>query len=238
MTGSFLKQYSSGVYEGRMKSKFQLYTKSAAPGISVYGEKTLIDDDGAEYRSWDPKRSKLGALYQKRISIPLFSNSRILYLGAASGTTVSHVSDILAEGGGVVYAVEFSERPMRDLLMLAEKRDNIIPVFSDASRPELYYPIVEPVDMIFQDVAQANQAEIACRNAAYFLKDGGHLILSLKARSINVAKNPKKIFGEEIKILEKNADVSFKILKTVDLSPFHADHMGVIAVKNQSKKSK
>ena len=231
MTGSFLKQYSGGVYEGRMKSKFQLYTKSAAPGISVCGEKTFIDDDGHEYRSWDPKRSKLGALYQKRIPVPLSPDSRILYLGAASGTTVSYVSDILAEGNGVVYAVEFSERPMRDLVMLAEKRNNIIPIFSDASRPELYFPIVEPVDVIFQDVAQANQAEIACRNAAYFLKDGGHLILSLKARSIDVAKNPKKIFGEEIKFLEKNADVSFKILKTADLAPFHADHMGVIAVK-------
>jgi len=232
MTAPFLKAYSDGVYEGRMKGKFQLYTKNAASGISVYGEKILTDDDGTEYRSWDPKRSKLGALYQKRISIPLSSDSRVLYLGAASGTTVSHVSDILADNGnGVVYAVEFSERPMRDLVMLAEKRQNIIPIFSDASRPELYFPIVEPVDLIFQDVAQANQAEIACKNAAYFLKDGGHLILSVKARSIDVAKNPKKVFGEEIKILEKGAEVSFKILKTVDLAPFHVDHMAAIAVK-------
>ncbi|MCL2862508.1 MAG: fibrillarin-like rRNA/tRNA 2'-O-methyltransferase [Methanimicrococcus sp.] len=235
-TGSLLTQYSSGVYEGRAKGKFQIYTKNAAPGISVYGEKTLITDDGTEYRSWDPKRSKLGALYQKRLPVPLRSDSRVLYLGAASGTTVSYVSDILADGGnGVVYAVEFSEKPMRSLVMLAEKRSNIIPIFSDASRPELYFPIVEPVDVIFQDVAQANQAEIACRNAAYFLKDGGYLILSLKARSIDVAKNPKKIFGEEIKILEKSDDVSFKVLRTVDLAPFHADHMGVIAVKNSKK---
>ena len=234
MTESLFKAYSGGVYEGRMKGKSHFYTKNAAPGISVYGEKVLTDDDGTEYRSWDPKRSKLGALYQKRISIPLSPDSRILYLGAASGTTVSHVSDILADNGsGVVYAVEFSERPMRDLVMLAEKRQNIIPIFSDASRPELYFPIVEPVDLIFQDVAQANQAEIACKNAAYFLKDGGHLILSVKARSIDVAKNPKKVFSEEIKILEKSADVSFKILKTADLAPFHVDHMAAIAVKTK-----
>ena len=240
MTEPFLKTYSNGVYEGRMKGKFQLYTKNAFPGFSVYGEKVLTDDDGTEYRSWDPKRSKLGALYQKRISISLSPDSRVLYLGAASGTTVSHVSDILADGGdGVVYAVEFSERPMRDLVMLAEKRENIIPIFSDAARPELYFPIVEPVDVIFQDVAQANQAEIACRNAAYFLKDGGHLILSIKARSIDVAKNPKKVFSEEIKVLEKNEDVSFRILKTVDLAPFHVDHMATVAVKNSSsRKSK
>ncbi|MDR0768234.1 MAG: fibrillarin-like rRNA/tRNA 2'-O-methyltransferase [Methanosarcinales archaeon] len=231
----FLKPYSNGVYEGRMRGKFQLYTKSAAPNFSVYGEKIMKDDDGTEYRSWDPKRSKLGALYQKKIQIPITADSRVLYLGAASGTTVSHVSDILAEGGGVVYTVEFSERPMRDLVMLAEKRDNIIPIFSDAARPELYVPIVESVDVIFQDVAQLNQAEIACKNAAYFLKDGGHLILSIKARSVDVAKNPKKIFTEEIKILEKNENAPFKILKTADLAPFHVDHMGVIAVKNSRK---
>ncbi|MDV0445422.1 hypothetical protein MmiAt1_10000 [Methanimicrococcus sp. At1] len=231
----FLKPYSDGVYEGRSRGKFQLYTKNAAPGNSVYGEKIMADDDGTEYRSWDPKRSKLGALYQKKLKIPIRSDSRVLYLGAASGTTVSHVSDILAEGGGVVYAVEFAERPMRDLVMLAEKRSNIIPIFSDASRPELYVPMAEPVDILFQDVAQANQAEIACKNAAYFLKDGGHLILSLKARSVDVAKNPKKVFTEEIKVLEKNADASFKILKTADLTPFHVDHMGVIAVKNSKE---
>lgn len=230
MTSS-LKIFADGVYEGRVRDKSQLYTKSAAPGLSVYGEKTISDEDGVEYRSWDPKRSKLGALFRKKIRVPFPSDARVLYLGAASGTTVSHVSDILAEGGGVVYAVEFSERPMRDLVMLAEKRTNIVPIFSDAARPELYFPIVEPVDILFQDVAQANQAEIACKNAAYFLKDGGHLILSIKARSVDVAKNPKKVFAEEIKFLEKNADISFQILKTVDLAPFHADHMGVIAVK-------
>ena len=230
---SFLKPYSDGVYEGNLKGKFQLYTKSASPGLCVYGEKIVTDDDGVQYRSWDPKRSKLGALYQKRIPIPLSSDMRVLYLGAASGTTVSHISDILSKNG-VVYAVEFSDRPMRDLVMLSEKRQNIIPIFSDAARPEFYFPIVEPVDLLFQDIAQAGQAEIACRNAAYFLKDGGHLILSIKARSIDVAKNPKKVFGDEIKKLEKSADASFKILKTVDLAPFHADHMGVIAVKNRS----
>ena len=38
----------------------------------------------------------------------------MLYLGAASGTTVSHVSDVVGPEG-MVYAVEFSHRPGRDL---------------------------------------------------------------------------------------------------------------------------
>ncbi|WNY26254.1 fibrillarin-like rRNA/tRNA 2'-O-methyltransferase [Methanolapillus ohkumae] len=243
-----LRPFSDGVFEGKVWGKFHLLTQSAAPGHSVYGEK-ILSIDGEEFRSWDPKRSKLGALYYKRASLPIAPDSNILYLGAASGTTVSHVSDILAFCGsgfpkesktnsvsarrnGLVYAVEFSDRPMRDLVMLAERRKNIIPILADASRPEFYFPIVEPVDVVFQDIAQANQAEIACKNSKYFLKDGGHLILSVKARSIDVVENPKKVFKEEMKKLEKNEwGASFKILKTFDLAPYHADHLGIIAVK-------
>ncbi|WNY25709.1 fibrillarin-like rRNA/tRNA 2'-O-methyltransferase [Methanolapillus millepedarum] len=229
---SNLKQFSDGVFEGRLWGKFNLLTKNASPGYSVYGEKIYLNDDGSELRVWDPKRSKLGALYYKRANVPIVPDSKILYLGAASGTTVSHVSDILGMGNGIVYAVEFSDRPMRDLVLLAERRKNMIPVLADASRPELYVPAVGPVDLIFQDIAQANQAEIACKNAKYFLKEGEHLILSIKARSIDVVENPKKVFKDEIRKLEKNDwGASFRILKTFDLAPYHADHLGVIAVK-------
>ncbi|MDV0446488.1 hypothetical protein MsAg5_03270 [Methanosarcinaceae archaeon Ag5] len=233
-SASAVKKYADGVFEGRLWGKFNILTQNASPGYSVYGEKIYLNDDGSELRSWDPKRSKLGALYYKRAIIPIAPGSVVLYLGAASGTTVSHVSDILGTGNGMVYAIEFSDRPMRDLVLLSEKRRNIVPILADASRPEFYAPAVEPVDVIFQDVAQANQAEIACKNAAHFLKDGGHLILSIKARSIDVVENPKKIFKDEIRKLEKNDwGVSFKILKTFDLAPYHADHLGVIAVKNK-----
>lgn len=56
-----------------------------------------------------------------------------MYLGGASGTTVSHVSDIVGPTG-VVYAVEFSHRPGRELINMAKSRPNIIPIIEDVSR--------------------------------------------------------------------------------------------------------
>ena len=69
-------------------------------GESVYGEKKVsIDGDGGEkveYRVWNPFRSKLAAAILGGIdNIHMRPGSKVLYLGAASGTTVSHVSDIV-----------------------------------------------------------------------------------------------------------------------------------------------
>ncbi len=124
--------------------------------VPVYGERI---QNG--YRLWDPYRSKLAALILKGKgqAISLRVDSKILYLGAATGTTVSHLADIVSEG--LVYAVEFSARSMRDLIGLCERRTNIIPILADAAKPEDYAPLLEPVDLIYQDVAQRNQAQIA-----------------------------------------------------------------------------
>ena len=145
----------------------------------------------------------------KKFDIPLKRNSKVLYLGAASGTTVSHVSDIVSEGA--VYSVEFAPRSMRDFIGLASRRKNIFPILADAGKPDSYAHIVEPVDVIFQDVAQPNQAEIAARNAVRFLKKDGYLLLSIKARSIDTAASPKEIFKEEVKSLNRlsNPDSKF-----------------------------
>ena len=163
----------------------------------------------------------------KKFDIPLRRNSKVLYLGAASGTTVSHVSDIVSEGA--VYSVEFAPRSMRDFIGLASRRKNIFPILADAGKPDSYAHIVEPVDIIFQDVAQPNQAEIASRNAARFLKRDGYLLLSIKARSIDTAASPKEIFKEEVKKLEQAFEPGFEILTARDLMPYHEDHLGVLA---------
>lgn len=78
--------------------------------------------------------------------------SKVLYLGAASGTTVSHVSDIVGENGHV-YAVEFSKRCGRDLVNLAKKRTNIHPIIEDARKPTRYRMLIDMVDCVFADVA-------------------------------------------------------------------------------------
>jgi len=57
-----------------------------------------------------------------------------LYLGAASGTTCSHVSDVIGPEG-ILYAVEFSARCGRDLISMAKKRNNVVPIIEDARKP-------------------------------------------------------------------------------------------------------
>ena len=220
-----VKKLSEGIFEV-IKDKKQLATKNLDPGKVVYGEK-LIPVEGVEYRTWDPRRSKLGAMVLKKFNIPLKEDSKVLYLGAASGTTVSHVSDIVPEGA--VYAVEFAPRSMRDLIGLASRRKNIYPILADAGKPDSYAHIVEPVDLIFQDVAQPNQAEIAARNAARYLKKDGYFLLSIKARSIDTVANPKEVFKEEVKKLEQAFEPKFEILNAKDLMPYHEDHLGVLA---------
>ncbi|MGB9927310.1 MAG: fibrillarin-like rRNA/tRNA 2'-O-methyltransferase [Methanosarcina sp.] len=219
------RKLSDGIFEV-IKDKKQLATKNLDPGKVVYGEK-LIPVEGIEYRTWDPRRSKLGAMFLKKFDIPLKEDSKVLYLGAASGTTVSHVSDIVSEGA--VYALEFAPRSMRDLIGLASRRKNIFPILADAGKPDSYSYIVEPVDLIFQDVAQPNQAEIASRNASRFLKSEGYLLLSIKARSIDTTANPKEVFKQEIRKLEQAFESKFEILTAKDLMPYHEDHLGVLA---------
>lgn len=221
-----VKELSSGIYELDIDDRKMLATRNMIHGMTVYGER-LIKDDGIEYRQWDPSRSKLGAMVLKNFEIPLEADSTVLYLGAASGTTVSHVSDILMDG--LVYAVEFSPRTMRDLIQLCDQRPNIIPILADANKPQSYAHIVEKVDVIFQDVAQPNQAEIAAINSKYFLEEHGHLMLSIKSRSIDTVASPKKIFKEEVRKLESGFDIEFEVLERKELEPFHEDHLGLVA---------
>ncbi|WP_440954271.1 fibrillarin-like rRNA/tRNA 2'-O-methyltransferase [Methanosarcina sp. Mfa9] len=225
-----VKTLSEGIFE-ITKGKKYLATKNLDPGMTVYGER-LLSIEGSEYRTWDPRRSKLGAMVLKKFRIPLRQDSKVLYLGAASGTTVSHVSDIVP--GGAVYAVEFSPRSMRDLISLVARRSNLYPILADAGKPNIYAHLVEPVDVVFQDVAQPNQAEIAARNAARYLKSDGYLLLAIKARSIDTAANPKQVFRDEIKKLEQAFEPKFEILTARDLKPYHEDHLGVLAKLKKS----
>lgn len=184
----------------------------------VYNERML---GGA--RVWDPFRSKLAALYYLGKGIELTPEMCVLYLGAANGTTVSHVADYT----GVVYAVEFAPRPMQDLLEVAHRRANIVPVMADATRPEQYAPLVEAADLLYQDVAQPDQATIAIRNSV-FLKRGGHLILMLKTRSVDVRKEPAIVFRDTLEALTA---AGFTIAESVWLEPFHHDHAAIICRK-------
>jgi len=200
----------------------KLFTKNLIKGEKVYGEK-LVDLKGKELREWNPRRSKLAAAIMKGYkNLPFEKDSKILYLGAATGTTVSHISDIVENGK--IFSVEISERSMRQFLNISEVRENIYPILEDASRPNLYSGLVEKVDFIYQDVAQKHQHEILIKNSVY-LKKGGMIFYCVKARSIDSSRPPEEIFKDEIKQLEKN----FNIVDTIDLFPYEKDHIMIIA---------
>lgn len=184
----------------------------------VYNERIL---EGA--RVWDPHRSKMSALYHVGTGIELRPGMRVLYLGAANGTTVSHVADYV----DVVYAVEFAPRPMQDLLEVSRRRRNVIPIMADAARPELYAPLVEAVDLLYQDVAQPEQASIALHNCP-FLKKGGILVLMLKTRSIDVRKEPAEVFQDTLDVL---VSAGLIVQESVWLTPFHHDHAAIVCTK-------
>jgi rRNA 2'-O-methyltransferase fibrillarin len=219
-----------GVFLARGKED-ALVTRNLVAGESVYGEKRISVDveDGTkvEYRVWNPFRSKLAAAIIGGIDqIHIKPGSKVLYLGAASGTTVSHVSDIVGPEG-LVYAVEFSHRSGRDLINVAKKRTNIIPIIEDARHPHKYRMLIGMVDTIFADVAQPDQARIVAINAHSFLKNGGHFVISIKANCIDSTAEPAAVFAGEVKKMKVE---KMKPQEQLTLEPYERDHAVVVGV--------
>jgi fibrillarin-like pre-rRNA processing protein len=181
---------------------------------SLYGERMLRGN-----RVWDPYRSKFAALAHLGHAVDLPASLRVLYLGAAHGTTVSHIADYTE----CVYAVEIAPRPMQDLLSLARQRGNIVPVMGDATRPEEYAPLLERVGLLYQDVASPRQAEIA-RAHRVFLEEGGLLLLMVKTRSIDTTADPDQVTRDVIDEISP----SFRVKAVVPLDPYHRDHRALV----------
>lgn len=192
---------------------------------SHYGEK-IFEVGRERYREWVPWRSKLSAMLVKGYEVEFSGNEKILYLGAASGTTLSHLADIVDEG--IIYAVEYSAKPFKKLLELAMSRENIIPILADASRPQEYSGVVEKVDLIYQDLSQRNQVEILKINSKFFLKRRGRILMMVKAKSIDSTVEPREVFS----LVLKEVSETFEILATDDLEPYHRDHIFVYGVRN------
>jgi fibrillarin-like pre-rRNA processing protein len=208
------------VYEERKGSRRYIYTQSFAPGFNVYGE-IVKREGGIEYREWDPTRSKIAAAIMKGVpNIFIRRGHVVLYLGAASGTTASHVSDIVGEEG-FVFCLDFAPRSMRDLVFVCEKRHNMAPLLEDAHHPENYSRLVQPSDIVFQDIAQKDQVEIFIKNVKEYLKKDGTAILTVKSRSIDVTMKPRQVFS----IVKAKLDKEFKIVDSRELDPFERDHM-------------
>ncbi|MEE9565331.1 MAG: fibrillarin-like rRNA/tRNA 2'-O-methyltransferase, partial [Nitrosopumilaceae archaeon] len=193
----------------------KLATENLVAGNQVYKEK-LVNKKGIEYRVWDPFRSKLAAVIMNGLEIfPFKEKSKVLYLGVSTGTTISHISDIVGPGG-IIFGVEHSSRVARDFLdRVASYRKNIIPIMQDARQPQQYFSVFGKVDVVYVDIAQPDQTEIAITNCKMYLKNEGYLFLVIKTRSIDVTKAPRKIIENEKKKLQTN----FELEQVIDLMP-------------------
>ncbi|KAH6840983.1 Fibrillarin-domain-containing protein [Chaetomium sp. MPI-CAGE-AT-0009] len=231
-----------GVFVARGGKEDLLATTNLVPGESVYGEKRISvenankgDDAVAtktEYRIWNPFRSKLAAgILGGLETIYMKPGSKVLYLGAASGTSVSHVADIVGPTGAV-YAVEFSHRSGRDLINMATRRTNVIPIVEDARKPMAYRMLLPMVDVIFADVAQPDQARIVGINAKLFLRQGGGLLISIKASCIDSTAPPEQVFASEVQKLRED---KFFPKEQLTLEPYERDHAMVSCVYLQKE---
>lgn len=215
-------QVSQSPYPGVMLIGRDFATPNADAGRRVYGEK-LSRAGGSEYRVWDPFRSKLcGAMKKGLREFPFAPGSKVLYLGASTGTTISHLSDILGPQGEI-YSVEIAQQCMRSLLALSERRHNIIPIHGDARQPQEYAEVGQ-VDAIYQDVAQPDQDDILIKNARMFLKAGGIAMICIKSQSIDVTKEPEVVFASVLAKLE----TVFDVVEKIRLEPYDKDHLFVV----------
>jgi fibrillarin-like pre-rRNA processing protein len=214
-----------GIFLVRDAGPISLATQNLTQGHSVYGEQ-LVESD-KEYRIWSPYNSKLAAAILKGLQeLPFKPGDKVLYLGAATGTTVSHVADILGPEG-IIYAVEFSARPARELITnVASLRRNVVPIIADARFPQKYHHLLDETDALYCDVAQPEQARILADNADFYLKNDGGVLLAVKARSIDSTRDPTKIYAQEANVLRNRG---FRVEKTIQLRPSDKAHAMILA---------
>ena len=200
----------------KVEGEEKLATQNLVPGNQVYNER-LVQSEGIEYRIWNPFRSKLAAAIMNGLEdFPFCQKSDVLYLGVSTGTTISHISDIVGQNG-TIFGIEHASRVARDFLdRVASHRKNIVPIIHDARKPEEFFSVYKKVDVVYVDIAQPDQTNIAIENCKLYLKSGGYLLLVIKTRSIDVTKDPKKVIKSEIKKL----DTLFEIKQTIDLQPY------------------
>jgi fibrillarin-like rRNA methylase len=185
----------------------------------VYGER-LIPARSGWWRRWDPYRSKLASAMTNGFRGPLpQAGERWLYLGAATGTTASHLADLLGPEG-TLYAVEVSLRPFARLLHLGERYPNLLPILGDARQPDTYAAWVPPVDGIYSDVAQPDQVQIAHRNADLYLRDHGTLLVALKLSSLVRGRTPEEAIARALAELRPQQPIA----PPIPLEPFHRQH--------------
>jgi len=211
---------SSRLARAQVGDRSELFTEAVGGLPPVYGER-WVEVDGRAFRAFEPGRSKLAAGIARAWTGPVpKSGERWLYLGAATGTTASHIADLVGPNGAV-YAIERSPRPFARLLALAERWPPLLPILGDARALRDYSALVPPVAGIYVDVAQPDQVEIVRSNAALFLeRPGGAVVVALKTASMGRERDP----AGHLREAEAQLRPLVELAPSVRLDPFHKGH--------------
>ena len=212
--------FSPRLFERVQGERRELWTEAVGDPPPVYGER-WTEVSGHRCRLFEPGRSKLAAAVVRgwRGDLPA-PGERWLYLGAASGTTASHVADLLGPEGRL-YAVERSLRPFSRLLALSERWPNLRPILADARDPFAYAGLVPPAEGVYCDVAQADQIEIILRNAELLVRgEGARILIALKTASMG---RHRTAAGHR-EFAEKALADKVALVPSVSLEPFHRGH--------------
>jgi fibrillarin-like pre-rRNA processing protein len=213
-------------WPGILRRGRELYTRNLRPGERVYGEE-LIVEEGLEYRHWDPWRSKLAAyLLNGADRLPYDRPRRVLYLGAAHGTTLSHLSDLLPDAQ--LFGIEKSAGSFGTLLALARRRPNLFPILADAQLPERYQADVGQIDFLYQDIAQRNQADVFAENLTATLSGTGRGMLMLKVRSVTQRRSTAAVVAESRTTLTRQG---WRVVDQRSLAPFSRDHVALVVMR-------
>ncbi|MGP8077780.1 MAG: fibrillarin-like rRNA/tRNA 2'-O-methyltransferase [Thermoplasmata archaeon] len=213
-------RFSPRLLRRRLADRVELWTEAVGELPPVYGE-GWIERDGRRFRRFEPARSKLAAGIAAGWSGPIpRPGERWLYLGAASGTTASHVADLVGPSGSV-YAVERSLRPFARLLATSARWPSLLPILGDARDPGSYADLVPVVHGVYADVAQPDQVEIVQRNAELLLSgDGAALLMALKTASMGRDLSAIRHLEGAESSLADGVDLE----RGVRLEPFHRGH--------------
>ena len=216
----------AGVFIARGKYD-SLVTLNLTPGKDAEGEKLIKQEIKSEtptfleYRVWNPFRSKLGASILGGIEdIHIKPGTKVLYLGAACGITISHISDIIGSDG-LLYAVESSLHDAGKLLTLAKDRPNIVPIVEEASEPWRYQKLVGTVDTIYCDLPGPDQVTVLAANANCFLQPNGAFLIVISSDAISSEDADEVIYANEVKRLREN---EFKPYEQLTLEPYERSH--------------
>ena len=232
----------SSIFWIKLNNSLMLATKNLVKGNQCYNER-LVQLNGEEYRIWKHYRSKLAAGIIHGLEIlPIIEKSRILYLGASQGITASHISDMIGPEG-IIYAVEHSHETAKKLQEeVTSKRKNIKPIIMDAAKPSQYQIIDRKVDVVYVDLDQPNEMEIAILNCKMYLQVGGYLLFMVKTRSVDHYQGKKFIINDKSELVNTTEEintkkyttmdslkVNFEILQQINLADFFKEYSMIVA---------